>query len=149
MVASSCLWLFASAECPVQCTRTCSLCAKNPFSSSSVVAAVVLIISQEFVSKRYPMEELRLLLAWRGQGSKGVLLPVLYDLTYQDLLNMIAEYNKEAAAASSSEEQALKRQWARDLGELAGITKDQVLHVTAVTACTRAQGGPACCATKG
>jgi hypothetical protein len=97
----------------------------------ALVAAVVLWLSRDFISKRYPMEELHLLLHWRQQGSKVALLPVLHDLTYQNLLSVTAEY--KAAHASSSEEQVLRKQWGKDLEELGGITalrKDQVLRCT-------------------
>ena len=96
--------------------------------------AVVLLLSQEFISRRYPMEELQLLLEWRRQGSKAHLLPVYYSLTYDDLGTAIEKYGREARESSEAE-QLPKTQWVKDLERLQGITgirMDQVLLGAAV-----------------
>jgi hypothetical protein len=69
---------------------------------------VVVVLSKEFISKRYPMEELQLLLKWRRQGSKVQLLPVFLDITYKDLNNQLKLY-KTAAGLSKGQRQKLKR----------------------------------------
>jgi hypothetical protein len=90
---------------------------------------VVLILSQEFISKKYPMEELQLLLEWRrAEGSKMKLLPVFYAINYETLGEKVKEY-KSAAAGSSAEQLLRRQQWVEDLQGLQGITglrKDQV-----------------------
>jgi hypothetical protein len=95
--------------------------------------AVVLLLSKEFVSKPYPMEELQLLLGWKRQGSPAKLLPVFYNLTCKDLYTIIARYKAEAAQGSAFEH-VQKKQWVEDLEGLLGITglrNDQVftLHL--------------------
>jgi hypothetical protein len=85
--------------------------------------AVVLVLSKEFISKRYPMEELRLLLEWRRQGSPAVLLPVFHSVDCEEVGRRAAEY--EAATSDPH-----KQQWAKDLKEVLGITgarADQVM----------------------
>jgi hypothetical protein len=63
--------------------------------------AVVVVLSAEFISKKYPMEELRLMRLLRQQGAdsnnaKAVrVLPVLYDITYEAFWKVV-EYYKAA-----------------------------------------------------
>jgi hypothetical protein len=88
---------------------------------------VVVVLSEAFVSKPYPMEELELLLRWQEAGSKAVLLPVLYDLRYEELVAKVGRYR--AAADGAPEEQQLRQRWADSLDRLQHITgmrKDQV-----------------------
>jgi hypothetical protein len=90
-------------------------------------SAVVLLLSKAFISKKYPMEELHLLLEWQRQGSPAKLLPVFYDVTHKDLCAKILEL--KAAAWITAEERLLRKQWVDDLEGLLGITgiqKDQV-----------------------
>jgi hypothetical protein len=104
------------------------------------LVSVVLMLSEEFISKKYPMEELQLLLEWRWQdkaglklrkqGTRAELVPVFYDLTYQDLSQTIAEHNRKAAQGTEEDQQRM-RQWVKDLKKLQGITglrQDQVLQ---------------------
>jgi hypothetical protein len=98
---------------------------------------VVVWLSNEFISKPYPMEELHLLLEWQRQGSPAKLLPVFYGLTYNVLKEKIDEY--KVSAFGTQEQQRTQpwakdveelRQWLKDLEELLTITghrKDQVL----------------------
>jgi hypothetical protein len=86
--------------------------------------AVVVILSTHFIRKKYPMEELHLLLERDRQasGTRAKVLPVFYDITPGDLKETYKEY---AAAAGDD----LKQQWARNLKILAritGIRPDQV-----------------------
>jgi hypothetical protein len=83
---------------------------------------VVVVLSKEFISKPYPMEELQLLLEWQRQGSPAVLLPVYHGIAYEGVINQAAEY-QEAGKGTR------QRQWAKDLSLLANITSfraDQV-----------------------
>jgi hypothetical protein len=94
----------------------------------------VLILSEDFISKKYPMEELQLLLARNRQGVK--LMPVFYDVLWENLSAKADRYKIEAGEAGT-EDPALKLQWYHDLQELKRITgfrPDQVrcfhpLHV--------------------
>jgi hypothetical protein len=93
----------------------------------SLPPPVVVVLSEAFVSKPYPMEELELQLRWKEAGSKAVLLPVLFDLTYEQLQEKVGQYRR--AAGETRERQQLLRQWAAILGKLEHITalrKDQV-----------------------
>jgi hypothetical protein len=54
---------------------------------------VVVVLSKEYISTQYPMEELQLLLHWRKQGSKAKLLPVFFDLDYDGLSKTAGHYN--------------------------------------------------------
>jgi hypothetical protein len=99
--------------------------------------AVVLVLSKAFIGKRYPMEELQLLLEWRRQGSEAKLLPVFYDITWEVIDSSVKEYKRTASSEADSHKAAQKRQWAQDLEELEGITgirPDQVCHSTFTSA---------------
>jgi hypothetical protein len=116
---------------------------------------VVVVLSKEFISKKYPMEELQLLLHWRDAAEKNAqdaaqdtaqergvvsakLLPVFYDMSYEELGKQVAVYQK--AAAGQMPQQELRKQiwaadvdklgqWVEDLKKLGGVTglrKDQV-----------------------
>jgi hypothetical protein len=90
--------------------------------------AVVLLLSKELISKEYPMEELHLLLEWQRQHSPAKLLPVFYDLTWQDVYDKATDY-KAAATKGSEAEQLRTKHWVDDLEGLlriTGIRKDQV-----------------------
>jgi hypothetical protein len=112
---------------------------------------VVVVLSKEFISKKYPMEELRLLLHWReaatAQGSGSAKLLLLYHMTYEELGAQAEVYRRAAAGEMAAElhreqwagnmeklgqwAEDLEKlgQWAEDLEKLGGITgfrKDQV-----------------------
>jgi hypothetical protein len=89
--------------------------------------AVVVVLTKHFISKKYPMEELHLLLERDRQGTRATLLPFFYGISTEDLGAKVEEYLK---APTDDEEQQLKLQWAKDLTALGGITgprPDQVL----------------------
>jgi hypothetical protein len=78
-------------------------------------AAVVLVLSKEFISKPYPMQELQLLLHWRAHGSVAQLLPVYHGITYEEVGSTIAQYQE-------TQEGTIEWQWAKDLSLLCNIT---------------------------
>jgi hypothetical protein len=87
-----------------------------------VAPAVVVVLSQEFTSKQYPMEELQLVLQWQQQGSAAKLLPVFHGITYEEVISIIKQYQQAL-------EGSLEVQWAKDLSLLCDITgarSDQV-----------------------
>jgi hypothetical protein len=100
--------------------------------------AVVVVLSKEFISKPYPMEELHLLLHWQQLGSPAKVLPVFYDISYEQLGARAALYKRAAAGEMTlveglwAKEQWAKDlkiptpsqlcQWVEDLGKLGGIT---------------------------
>jgi hypothetical protein len=87
--------------------------------------AVVLVLSEAFVSTPYPMEELQLLLEWRRQGSPTVLLPVFYGAECEEVGRRIVEYQAQT-------ESRLKQQWAEDLREVSSITGARLNQVRAL-----------------
>jgi hypothetical protein len=106
---------------------------------------VVVVVSKEFISKPYPMEELQLLLHWQSQGSPAVMLPVFYHISLEQLGQNIAVYKLAAAGKRTPLQRAWAKeqwskdfkmptpqqlgQWAEDLGRLHGTTgvrEDQV-----------------------
>jgi hypothetical protein len=103
----------------------------------------VVVLSKEFISKRYPMEELQLLLHWQRQGSSAVLLPVLYDMSYEELGAQITLYKQAATGkvkplkdlwakqhwSKDLPTQQQLMQWVEDLGKVAGITGFQEKQV--------------------
>ena len=96
---------------------------RKPLMQCGVPPAVVIVLSKEFISKPYPMEELQMLLERRRQGSTAVLLPVFYDVTWEEVSQKAEQYTNAWWQRST------KQQWAADLGELAaisGIRLDQV-----------------------
>jgi hypothetical protein len=102
--------------------------------------AVVLILSKEFVSKKYPMEELQLLMAWQKEGSPARLLPVLYHITFEELNEKVEEYKAALLSGGGVEgdEQCRLEQWVQDLTDLQRHTafrKDQVPLPTMLCVC--------------
>jgi hypothetical protein len=83
---------------------------------------VVLVLSKAFISKKYPMEELQLLLEWRRSGSPAVLLPVFHGVDCDEVGRKAAEY--ELATDQR------KQQWAKDLKEVSRITGARPDQVT-------------------
>jgi hypothetical protein len=75
-------------------------------------AAVVVVLSKDFIRKKYPMEELHLLVERRSRNVR--LLPVFYDISFDDLSNKIKQYENTFSRD--------KQQWARDLSKLKVIT---------------------------
>jgi hypothetical protein len=92
--------------------------------------AAVLVLSKTFISTSYPMEELQLLLERRlMQNSNSVLLPVFYDVEWQEVHDKVLKYKKAAAAATTPAEQELLDTFWKDIEEMAhitGVRKDQV-----------------------
>jgi hypothetical protein len=110
-----------------------------------LACTVVLVLSKEFISKPYPMEELQLLLQWREVAqeagtSSAKLLPVLYHMSCDELVAQAEVYSRAAAGKMLEEELRTMSpkwaghtdklgQWAEDLvhlGGIAGLRKDQV-----------------------
>jgi hypothetical protein len=113
-----------------------------------LACAVVVVLSEAFIGKPYPMEELHLLLEWRSKGSAVRLLPVFYDITWEDFHSKVQEYGASSSEAERQRSKDLselgsiatsdvaaseqrcqeaagarrKQQWVEDLGELEGIT---------------------------
>jgi hypothetical protein len=120
---------------------------------------VVVVLSTEFITKPYPMEELQLLMERHRQGSEAVLLPVFLTASYEDIgdkgrqysearkhlaaqqadqtfqwgdylesLCALAEPNEGGAQVPGDEGVVTKLraaqlgQYARDLGDIAGVT---------------------------
>jgi hypothetical protein len=92
--------------------------------------AVVLVLSEAFIHNAYPMEELQLLLKRRlKQDSNSVLVPVFYDVEWQDVRDKVTEYKAAAAAATTAaEKQRLDAFWKgmEDMAHITGIRTDQV-----------------------
>jgi hypothetical protein len=65
---------------------------------------VVLVLSKEFITTPFPMEELHLLLERRRMHpeSQAVILPVLYNVTWEDVHAKALEYKQAAAAAAAA-----------------------------------------------
>jgi hypothetical protein len=82
--------------------------------------SVVVVLSEAFVSKHYTMVELELLLRWQEAGSSAVLLPVLYDLSYDDVLSKMR--HNQAQGDETQARQQLWQRWAETLGKLDHIT---------------------------
>jgi hypothetical protein len=89
----------------------------------------VVILSREFVRKKYPMQELRILLQrWQAQGVE--LVPVLYGISVEDLLHMRQLYSNEPwCVAEAMPAGSVLDGWAEDLQQLSLCTmirSDQV-----------------------
>jgi hypothetical protein len=104
---------------------------------------VVLVLSKDFISKSYSMKDLQLLLELQRQGSPAVLLPVFYEMSFDDLGPQADLYKKAAAGqVALLGEQWSKdmkvpsphqlQQWAEDLDKLRGVItgfqENQVSH---------------------
>jgi hypothetical protein len=92
----------------------------------------VLILSKEFVRKRYPMQELRILLQrWEAEGV--ALVPVLYGVTLEQLKDIRRAYDQERwCVAEKKPAHAVLDGWAGDLQRLLRCTMirpDQVPHL--------------------
>jgi hypothetical protein len=115
---------------------------------------VILILSKEFISKPYPMEELHMLLHWQRQGSPVKLLPVFYSISPEGITAQIDKYQAAAGwggrlrnlwgntTGSQCEQQWAAdlqglQQWVTDLEKLGGITgvrSDQVGRIALLRA---------------
>jgi hypothetical protein len=96
----------------------------------------VIVLSKEFISKKYPMEELRLLLKRRADS--GVdrpnvrLMPAFYGVAWEDVDKKAKLYRNPTDEMVTNTDPAIRAlwpQWARDLDTLKRITgcrKDQV-----------------------
>jgi hypothetical protein len=108
--------------------------------------AVVLVLSKTFISNAYPMEELQLLLKRRlKQNSNSVLVPVFYDVEWQEVHDKVTEYKVAAAAANTAaEKQRLDAFWKgmEDMAHITGIRQDQV---TRMQRHSTASGSGGCC----
>jgi hypothetical protein len=71
----------------------------------------VLLLSGAFISTPHTMEGLHLLLERSRQGSPAPLVPVLCNLTAQEVMVAVKEYKAAANDAG-------KQQWATDLEEI-------------------------------
>jgi hypothetical protein len=117
-----------------------------------VLVAVLLVLSEEFMSARYPMEELQLLLERRQKSlvpCKAVLVPLFYGATLDDVNQKVQAYSaadvklldkwkqqlakvamyvdsvfqaEQREIVASGNDLALHRQWAIDLEEVQSIT---------------------------
>ena len=98
--------------------------------------AVVLVLSSDFVRKRYPMEELALLLKRKRQEQGFRLLPVLYGITYEQCRSLPEGYHSEDWVLKGDKPgENILQQWAAAVKELLDITavrQDQVLFTAAI-----------------
>jgi hypothetical protein len=74
--------------------------------------AVVVVLSEAFISKKHPMQELHLLLDWRTKGSPALLYPVLHGIDHEALDKKAREYKADPK----------KQRWAEDLRAISSIT---------------------------
>jgi hypothetical protein len=92
----------------------------------------ILIISKDFVRKKYPMQELHILLR-RWQDGGAPLVPVLYGVTVEQLGDIQRQYGEGAwGAAGEKPASAVLARWAEDLQLLQRCTMirpDQVLQL--------------------
>jgi hypothetical protein len=86
---------------------------------ASLAVAVVVVLSSAFIRKKYPMEELQLLLEWQRRGSQAVLLPVFHQLNYQELSKTVERY--QALPGGDPKEGGQQQQWWWDLAGLLGL----------------------------
>ena len=94
--------------------------------------AVVVVLSEEYVRKRHPMEELKLLvLRKRAKKDCFCLLPVLYGITYEQCSSLATEYHSEPWVGDADKPaKEILSQWAdcvKELLEVTAIREDQVL----------------------
>jgi hypothetical protein len=76
-----------------------------------------LVLSKEFVTKRYPMEELQKLLEHRRKGSDVRIVPVFYPLDYAGVSDVKEGYKTKLDSTSK-----LQPQWLEDLETLLRAT---------------------------
>jgi hypothetical protein len=87
---------------------------------------VVVILSEEFISKKHPMAELQLLMERHNKGGvqgakEAVVMPVFYGVTLEKL--------KARADAYGESKDDRQRQRQRDLAALMGITGHRIDQV--------------------
>jgi hypothetical protein len=87
----------------------------TPTVTPLLLRAVVLVLSEEFITTPYPMEELQLLIGRHVVGSKAVLLPVPWDINWADVKDWAA-HCKQAVTGEDGRQQ----DWAHLLEELQG-----------------------------
>jgi hypothetical protein len=81
-----------------------------------VLPAVVLVLSEAFIGRPYPMAELQLLLDRRQQhpSCEALLVPCFFGVKWEDVN---AKANKYKTKCGNEQSEAQWRQWARDLAE--------------------------------
>jgi hypothetical protein len=93
--------------------------------------AVVLVMSREFFTRKWPLEA-ELLLRWWRAGLTARLLPVCYNMGPQEMGVCIAACQRAAGGMSV-------QQWEGDIEALAritGVCKDEVGHCIYCLHCT-------------
>jgi hypothetical protein len=94
----------------------------------------VLVLSRTFINNAYPMEELQLLFKrCLKQNSGSVLVPVFYDVEWQEVHDKVEEYKAAATAATTAaEKERMDAVWKglEAIAHTTGIRKDQVTHCT-------------------
>ena len=91
----------------------------------------MVVLSTDFVRKRYPMEELALLLKRKREDQGFRLLPVLYGITYEQCTSLPQGYHTdEWGLKGGKPADDILQGWAAAVEELLNITavrEDQVL----------------------
>jgi hypothetical protein len=93
----------------------------------------VLVLSEEFITTFYPMEELHLLMERQRQGSQAALLPVFYDVTWEQVHASVLKLKAKPDGAPAQDLQPISAQELEDLAGITGMRPDQVGNGVAVT----------------
>lgn len=100
-------------------------CSRSPVFA---IAAVVVVLSRDFVTKKWPMWELGIALERQQQQdvqrSSFLMLPVLYDLTYEDAESLMHSVYADPRTWQDKQrpDEATLQKWAAWVKESLGVT---------------------------
>jgi hypothetical protein len=83
-------------------------------------APVVVVLSEAFISQPSLVRQLELLLRWQEAGSRAVLLPLLYGMSYEEVAARVSQF--QAAPQEGPGRQQLWQRWSETLGSKQAFT---------------------------